>query len=202
MPNNIRATTLLFLALWGAGQACAGALDGDLFGYRLGAKYPVTNDTRGRLDIMGAMQLLAEKPDMPPDFERVELIATAKTFTIGNIYGVADFKDEESAKSFELRYADLLDTMYGTKCAPLKAYLEEKLKLLCAGKYVLTVHRFKPGTTQGPHRVHIGLQVTNESAIWKQFEKQFKSEIEQLENEAKKARLEQAQKDKKLKGLQ
>ena len=203
MGDRMRSL-LLVASLFGTlSSAIAGPVEGELFGYRLGAKYPIGDATRGYfMAFMGSMVVMAEKPEMPSDFERLELIATPKTFTIANIYAVAEFADEEKAKAFASRYADLLETLHGARCSPLKAYLEESLKRLCGGSFELTVHRFKPDKPSEKHKVHVALKFDNDSKAGKRIVAQFLSELKQLESEGKKSRLEKALKEQKLKGMQ
>lgn len=199
-----QVTTLIaaLLATLSCGAASAGATDGDLFGYRLGAKYQLTEKTQGYFMLLGQAVLVAERPEMPADFKKVELIASPKTLTIANIYASAEFDDEAQAKEFELRYADLLDTLYGKKCQKKKAYLDEALKLVCAQKFELTVNHFKPDKADEKHKVHVGLKFDNESPEGKKVLMQFKSELEQLEREGKQQRFEKARDEHKLRGLQ
>jgi hypothetical protein len=203
MQNEVRTffVSMLLCGAWPA--AFAGPMEGDLFGYRLGARYAVTAETRGYfMPVLGQMVVTAQRPEMPPDFEKLELITTPKTFTIANIYATAEFADEEMAKALESRYVDLLSTLYGSKCSALKAHLDEALKLLCSKRFTLTVHRFKPDKAEKKHKVHVGLQVENDSPAGKRIVAQFEAELRQLEREGKKQRLEQAMKEQKLKGLQ
>lgn len=146
--------------------------------------------------------VVAERPEVPSDFERVELITTPKTFTIANIYAIAQFEEEQRAEALAARYADLLDTLYGSKCVSMTAYLDEALKFLCAGRYVLTVHRFKPHKPSEKHTVHVGLTFDDGSEAGKRILAQAKSEFNQLESEGKEQRLERALKEQKLKGMQ
>lgn len=199
MPHLFRTLVVLTSLLGALSIAVAGPLEGELFGYRLGAKYKVEAETKGYSGFMGQAIIVADKPEMPSDFERLELITTPKTFTVINIYASAEFEGEEKAKDFESRYADLLGTMYGSKCSPLKAHLEEALKLLCSKRFELSVHRFKPDKPTEKHRVHVGLRLAGQAG--KHIEAQFVGELEQLESEGKKARLEKALKEQKLKGM-
>ena len=181
--------------------AAAGPLEGDLFGYRLGSKYQVGAGTRGHFSFMGQVVLLAEKAELPAGFARVELIASPKTFTIINVYALAVFDDEGHAKEFEAKYADLLNTMYRDKCALMKAYLEEALKLRCASAYELSVHRFKPHNSGEKHTVHVGLRFDNDSPAGKRIVSQFNSELGQLDTEAKRQRVDRALREGDLTGL-
>ena len=67
--------------------------------------------------------LVAEKPEKSDDFQRVEIIASPKTFRIVNIYGIAELPDGKQANAFATQYPDLLDTAHGNKCPTTKAYL-------------------------------------------------------------------------------
>lgn len=183
--------------------AFAGPPEGELFGYRLGSKYSVTDNTRGYFfAIMGSIVVIADKPEKSDDFQRVELITTPKTFTIVNIYGIAEVGSEKEAKDLTTRYADLLKTLHGNKCLPEKAHLGEVLKLLCSGKYELKVSHYSPGKIGKKHKVHVGLNFSDESEAGKKLLAQFKKELNQLETEGKMHRLEQAKKEQKLRGLQ
>jgi hypothetical protein len=193
---------LLPLLLFGSLAAHAGPLEGELFGYRLGSKYPVGEATRGYFSFMGQAVLNAEKAEMPAGFDRVEVITTPKSFTVANIYAKAEFDDEAKAKEFEAKYAELLRTMYGPKCPSMKAYLEEALKIRCAKTYELTVHRFKPDKPGEKHQVHVGMKFDDESQAGKKILSLFKTEFDQLDSEAKRSRLDKALREQGLKGLQ
>ena len=182
--------------------AMASPIDGELFGYQLGSRYPVTNDTKGRLSIWGGAEILAEKAEKPVEFQRVEMITTPKTFTIVNIYGVAELPDEKQAKAFAAQYTDLLSAAHGSKCSATKAYLGESLKLVCKGKYELTVHYFGPDKIDNTHKVHIGLTFYDMSKAGTRLRNQMEQEIKLLKAEGKTNRLEQARKEQKLRGLQ
>ena len=200
---KLRVVVMAVLAMFGwFAIALAGPIEGELFGYRLGSRYPATDDTKGYHSILGSTVILAEKPEKPADFQRVELITTPKTFTIINIYGIAEFLDEKQAKALAAQYADILDTAHGNKCPSTKAYLGESLKLVCEGQYVLTVAYYAPDKTDKKHKVHVGLTFDNMSRMGKLFTAQFDQEWKQLEAEGKTHRLEQAEKEQKLQGLQ
>lgn len=202
MPKIYRL--LLTIAFLGTLQsAIAGPLEGDFFGYRLGTKYPVTDSTKGYfMAPMGSMVVYADNPEKPEEFKKVELITTPKTFTIANIYGVAEVTTEKEAKMMAARYADLLQSLHGAKCRPEKAYLGEALKLLCGGQYEMTVSHYKPNKNEKNYKVHVGLKFSNDVEPGKKIMVQFKREMDELEKEGKKQRLEKAIKEQKLRGLQ
>lgn len=193
-------TTLLLLI--GTSAAFAGPIEGEFFGYRIGSRYPVTDHTQGRLTAMGGLEILTEKPEKPADFQWVKIIATPKTFTIANIYGIAEFSDEKEAKSLATQYADLLSAAHGDKCRPIKAYLGEGLELLCGGQYELSVRYYASDKSEQKYKVHVGLKTDSESKNGKRVQAQFKHEMEQLEAEAKAYRLDKAKKEQKLRGLE
>lgn len=192
----------LVTACLAAGIAYAGPAEGELFGYRLGGRYPVNANTQGQFFGLGSWVITAQKPTKPAEFSKVELIATPKTFTIANIYAFTEFTVESKARDLESRYADLLQTMYGDRCEPMEKFLEEAFKVLCGKKYELTVQRFKPFKPGDKHSVHVGLTLASQAPEWKAMQTQFKVELEQAEKEGKQFRLDQARKDQALKGLQ
>ncbi|CAN7641080.1 hypothetical protein LJR066_004832 [Acidovorax sp. LjRoot66] len=65
--------------------ASAGVTDGDLFGHRLGTRLATTPATMGYWS-QGRAIIMVDKPEIPPEFEKLELPTTPKTYTIGNIY--------------------------------------------------------------------------------------------------------------------
>lgn len=198
---------LTFIVLGFSSVTWAGPLDGELFGYKLGTRYPLTDKTQGRFySALGQVMLLAEWPKKSDDFQRIELITTPKTLTIANIYGIAEFSNEAPAKAFATRYADLLSTVYADKCRVEEAFLGESLKLLCGEQFELTVSYYRGGKYAGgrkeKHKVHVGLTFSNDREAGKQLLTQFKHEWEEMETEGKKYRLEQAKKMQQLRGLQ
>jgi hypothetical protein len=198
----MRVFLVLISLLFPLSQASAGVTEGDFFGYKLGSAYPISKSTKGYMQGLGSMVLFAEKPEMSTDFQRVELIVTPKTYTIANIYATVDFEDEAKAKAFALRYADLLGTLHGTKCPEHKAYLGEALSRICSGIYELSVNHFKPSDLKEKHKVQVGLKFSNTSAKGEIIIKQFSAELGELESEGKRQRLEDALKNRKMKGLE
>lgn len=160
----------------------AGPIEGELFGYRLGSRYPATDDTKGGHHPLGSALILAEKPT---DFQRVEIIATPKTFTIVNIDGIAEFSDEKQAEALAAQYPHILDTVHGNKCRQEKSFLSESLKRVCGGQYELRVNYFGLDKTDEKHKVHVGLTFDNMSKAKKQINTQMDQEIKALEAEGK-----------------
>ncbi|MCA2969295.1 MAG: hypothetical protein O9345_04380 [Burkholderiaceae bacterium] len=80
--------------------------------------------------------------------------------------------------------------------------MDESLKLLCAGKFVLTVVWFKPSKAGEQHKVHVGLQIDSDSDMGKKIGTQYLSEFDELRKAAAAARVQRARKEDKLKGLE
>ena len=201
----MRILLVVMTVLWFCPDAFAGPPEGELFGYKLGSKYPVTDSTQGSWNsFMEKMTVFAENPEKSDDFQRVELITTPKTFTIGNILGIAEVESEKEAKDIAARYTDLLKTLYGDKCPaeeanPYATY--SLLKLLCAERYVLSVDQFLL-KNEKKYLVHVSLRFSEEKAAGKEMVALMKRELAQLKAEGKLYRLEEARKKQKLRGLE
>jgi hypothetical protein len=179
----------------------ANPLEGDLFGYRIGDRYPVSERTRGRPGVMGGLELLAEKPTMPVGVKEVRMMVTSKTHTIANIYGTAEFRSLPQAKAFTAKYADLLNTLYGKECTKEEAYLRETVKLLCSGKFILSLTTSTEGKQQQVHTVTVRLTTSDASSVRDDILDRFKREDEELRAEFAKQRLDSATESKQLDGL-
>ncbi|MCA9423205.1 MAG: hypothetical protein KC592_19455 [Nitrospira sp.] len=198
----MRMLLVVIAVLWFWKGASAGPPEGELFGYKLGSKYPITDSTQGYFSLMGAIVVIADKPEKSDDFRRVELITSPKTFTIANIHGIAEAVGKKEAEDIAARYADLLKTLHADKCLEEEAAPYETLSLLCGGCYELYVAQFSPRENEKEHKVYVGLRFSHECATSKEILAQMKRERAELETEGKLHRLEQARKEQKLRGLQ
>ena len=190
---------ILVLAACLSGSACtalAGPPEGDLFGYRLGDRYPVGEFTRGHYSGFSSMVVVAEKP-VPADFTRLEVITTVKTFTITNIYAIAEFADEEKAKAFESRQVKEWSALYGGKCPPIEATIKESLRILCGGSFELAVLPFRRAV-----QVSLRFDEASRSEAGRRIDAQYDEELKQLEREGKKPRLIEALMEQRLKDMQ
>jgi len=174
-----------------------------MFGYRLGERYPVGESTRGYYSGNKSIVVLAEKP-VPAGFTRLEVITTAKTFTIGNIYAIAEFEDEEKAKAFESRQVEMGSTLSGGKCPPIKATIKESLRVLCGGSFELAVLRVRKNPIIRKHAVQVSMRFDSEgrSRTGRRFDALYDEEMRQLEREGKKPRLIKALQEQRLKDMQ
>ncbi len=93
--------------------AIADVLQGELFGYRLGDKYPVSDDTKGsQLFFNNTYELVAENPIKPEVIGEVRLITSMKSFTIVGIIAITEFENYREAKGFSLDYETFLKAKY------------------------------------------------------------------------------------------
>ena len=134
------------------------AYDGELFGYKIGEKYPVTDETKGFFSIVGSWEIVTEHPVKPDEMKEVRIVASAKTFIIGNIFSVTEFDTEKEAKAFAEKYENLLEIRY-IKGLKKKSYLNpSRLRLELSGNYFLRVAVHNPDKRKPEFSVHIGLQ--------------------------------------------
>ncbi len=193
--------TLLLISL--NTSAIAGPPKGELFGYRLGDKYPVGPQTEFEAgDFIAAKLIVAEKPEKPDNFGTVKLMVTPKSFTIFYVYADSEFPNEKTAKVFADSYAQLLNKKYGSKCVQRKTDPEwGPLALVCSSQYELSVRYFvAPGKSPERIGVRIGLEAVGGTAS-QSLSGKLVSEGMQLETQAKKESLEKAQRDQRMKGL-
>ena len=202
----MRRLLVVMVFLLSCNGAFAGPPEGELFGYKLGSKYPATDSTPAKWHtFLQTLTVVADNPEKSDEFQRVELMITPITYTIGKIIGIAEVVSEKEAKDIAARYADLLRTLHVDKCPAEKASRFETyifLKLLCAERYELSVAQFHPHKNEKKYQVHVGLKFPNESAADKEIIAQAKREWAQLRAEGKLHRLEQASKEQKLRGLE
>ena len=193
----------LVLALTMPGVSMAGgAPDGEVFGFQLGARYPNAETSRGYWSI-GRAILLPERPEIPPEFKRLEVLTTPKTFTIGNIYAVAEYATYEEAKALAAKYTRLLPALYGERCLEVDKDIADFMPLtLVCGKYELGVQVFDKDKDlpNKPASVHVGLTYRDkgEKDKWSAL---FDSELQTLEKEDDRRRVQDAKKTNSLRGF-
>ena len=91
--------------------ANAGARQGDLFGYRLDARYPLTSKTRTGMS--GVFRYVyAENATMPETISEVTLLTTPKSLRIVAITGIRFFRDTATAWRFFNVLAPVLASHY------------------------------------------------------------------------------------------
>ena len=117
MPKIIKNTCIsmllaLLVSLYGTSVTMADAADGEFMGYKLGSNYQGAEEHVKAARTNGTLIVQAANPVKPNDITDVFLIVTAATKTIGQISGSTWFDTEAKARSFALRYVNLLHTKY------------------------------------------------------------------------------------------
>lgn len=187
--------------LFGA-AASAGVTEGDLFGHRLGARVAVLPSTMGYWSL-GRAVIIADKPEIPPEFEKLELLATPKTYTIGHIYASKSLPERTAAFTLADKYKDLLPTLYREQCVRERDGFGGVVLDMRCGQFQLTIQVFSPDR-QNPnilYTVQIGLTMARETRAGYDWQVLLDEEREAGDKEGRQLRLEQAKKDKSLRGF-
>lgn len=182
--------------------ASAGITDGDLFGHRLGARVPVQPSTLGYWSV-GRAIIIVDKPEIPPEFEKLELLATPKSYTIGTIYATKSLPERAAAFALADKYKDLLPTLYGEQCVRERDGAGGLVLNMRCGQYQLTIQLFSPDrqNPSGPYTVQVGLTMATETRVGYDWQMLLDQEREAADREGRLLRLEQARKDRSLRGF-
>jgi hypothetical protein len=125
-----------------ASTARADASEGELFGYKLGDRYPVSELTQGRrLSVFrpALLELVAEHPVKAKDIDEVHLVTTLKSYTIASIFSVNTFDHREDAEIFAQQYAAILRAKYPEWQRERDSLGIGVLRLKLRGKFQLAV---------------------------------------------------------------
>lgn len=182
--------------------ASAGVTDGDLFGHRLGTRLATTPTTMGYWS-QGRAIIVADKPEIPPEFEKLELLTTPKTYTIGNIYASKSLPERTAAFTLAEKYRDLLPTLYREQCVRERDGFGGVVLDMRCGQFQLSIQVFSPDR-QNPsnqYTVQIGLTMAKETRIGYDWQVLLDEEREAGDKEGRQQRLEQAKKDRSLRGF-
>ena len=186
----ISSILLLFPATVGAD-----ASEGELFGYKLLDKYPITETTVGKLTWTGHFfEIKANNPVKPDDIDEVRVMVTLKSSTIIHIYSHTEFDAFKEAKDFVWRYAAILEAKYSQHdISPFTTDLNfEVLNIHLQKNYWLYVGLFEAERDDKKHSVQIGLRPTGK----------LEKETELLGTKERDQRiLEQAEGEDKLRGF-
>ena len=141
-----------------------GDVEGMMFGYRLGTRYAVEQSTAQRALDSGAEILVADKPIVPDGFDRVELIVTPRTKTIGNVSARTEVVDEGAALALAERHATMLMSLYGDRCVRKAPYLpSQHLVLVCGEQFEISVNRFSAKTSEGKRVVQVNIKLDTDT---------------------------------------
>lgn len=91
--------------------AFADANDGQFMGYELGSQYPAVPQNT-EISTTGNLLIQAEEPVKPANIDRVVLVATPESRTIGYIVASSWHATEDDARAFGRRYVELLRAKY------------------------------------------------------------------------------------------
>lgn len=182
--------------------ASAGVTEGDLFGHRLGTRLVTTPATMGYWSL-GRAIIIADKPEIPPEFEKLELLTTPKTYTIGHIYASKSLPERTAAFTLAEKYKDLLSTLYRGQCVRERDGFGGVVLDMRCGQFQLTVQIFSPDR-QNPNNqytVQVGLTMASETRVGYDWQMLLDEEREASDKEGRLLRLEQARKDRSLRGF-
>lgn len=182
--------------------ASAGVTEGDLFGHRLGARFAASPSTLGYWSA-GRAIIIVDKPEVPPEFETLELLATPKTYTIGHIYASKSLPERTAAFALADKYRDLLPTLYREQCVRERDGFGGIVLDMRCGQFQLTIQVFSPDrqNPNNPYTVQIGLTMARETRIGYDWQVLLDEEREAGDKEGRQLRLEQARKDRSLRGF-
>ena len=182
--------------------ASAGITDGDLFGHRLGARVQTTPSTLGYWS-QGRAIIIVDKPEIPPEFEKLELLTTPKTYTIGHIYASKSLPERTAAFTLADKYKDLLPTLYREQCVRERDGFGGVVLDMRCGQYQLSIQVYSPDrqNPSGPYSVQIGLTMARETRVGYDWQMLLDEERDAVDRAGRQARLEQAQKDRSLRGF-
>jgi hypothetical protein len=206
LPGWRQQAVLQVCCLVVGGSAClgasAGVTDGDLFGHRLGARLATSPSTMGYWSA-GRAIIIVDKPEIPPEFEKLELLTTPKTYTIGNIYATKSLPERTAAFALADKYKDLLPTLYREQCVRERDGFGGVVLELRCGQYQLTIQIYSPDrqNPNGLYSVQIGLTMARETRVGYDWQMLLDEEVDAVDKEGRQRRLEQAKKDRSLRGF-
>jgi hypothetical protein len=158
--------------------AMADAADGELFGYKIGDSYEITEKTKKKINVDGTVVVIkAEAAKQPEDVGKVYIVTSTMTYTIGTIYSTRKFRNANIAEEFAHKYTSFLAAKY-RKHSPQFKGLADSSKLLINfdNNYELRIRVFAP-KDQKPS-VHISLTIVGEKK--KEYSNLIDKEHDQL----------------------
>ena len=144
----ITRSVMLLPLLFYTPASIADANDGDLFGYSLGNRY--TENMREAPDEGQLVLLTAQNPVKPPDIERVYVLVTPISHSIGKIAGETWYESGEDAIVAYERFRAILRNKYSGWEADERTEQHYHASRFWAGDHELNV------LASGPHRGEMG----------------------------------------------
>jgi len=165
--ETVYKSSLLFLIIFLSVLAIprsvmADAADGELFGYKIGDSYEITEKTKKKINVGGtAVVIKAEEARKPEDVGKVYVVTSTMSYTIGTIYSMRKFRNKNIANEFAHRYSSFLAAKYRKHSPQFKGLAgSSKLLINFDNNYELRIRVFAP-KDQKPS-VHIGLTIVGE----------------------------------------
>jgi hypothetical protein len=122
----------------------ADARQGDLFGYRLGTRYPMTTNTRtGMSGIFRYVE--AENATKPETISEVTLLTTPKTLQIVAVSGRRSFRDTAEAWHFFNVLTPMLASHYNIRWRDNRT--QNGVEVILSSRYRLSVYLRPQGTS-------------------------------------------------------
>lgn len=157
------------------------AFKGNFLTFQIGAPFVETTLITNRRTLDGgATTFLAMYPPPPPGLTRIEIIASSKTLTIGNIYASADFQIETDAKTVAESYANALKKLYGASCQESQSFPNPRrfLLLVCNDKYEIQVAYYPPSELRQSWVVHVGMKSSVDTLYGQSMKQLFTREAD------------------------
>jgi hypothetical protein len=168
---KLRSILSLLLLVGAIDSASAGAREGDLFGYRLGARYPF--NSRTRTGMVGMFRYVyAQNPVMPATISEVTLLTTPKSWQIAAITGLRGFSDKATAWRFFNIMAPMLASHYNIVWRDNRK--RNGVEAILSSKYRLSLYVTR--SSMGGAIVHVSLTRSSMRDIAAQARAEVKTE--------------------------
>lgn len=134
---------------------------GKFLSFQIGLSFVETDQITNRRTLDGgATTFLTMRPSPPLGLTRIEIIASPKSLTVGNIYASADFQIEADAMTVAESYAKALKKLYEASCQQGHSFPNPRrlLLLVCDEKYEIQVAYYPPNHRKQSWVVHVGLK--------------------------------------------
>lgn len=161
--NHLKILVALLITFAFTNTAMADAADGELFGYKIGDNYEITEKTKKKGSRGGSVFVIkAENARKPEDVGKVYLVTSTITHTILDIYSTRNFRDKNKAEEFAHKYTTFLAAKY-RKHSPQQKGLADSSRLMInfENNYELRIRVFAPKDQKAT--VHISLTVQGEN---------------------------------------
>lgn len=160
--NHLKLLLALLIIFAFTNTVLADAANGELFGYKIGDGYEITEKTKKKINVGGtAVVIKAEEARKPEDVGKVYVVTSTMSYTIGTIYSTRKFRNKNIAEEFAHKYTSFLAAKY-RKHSPQFKGLTDSSRLLINfdNNYELRIRVFAPKDQKAS--VHITLAIHGE----------------------------------------